>query len=94
MRISAINYHSYSQKPTNNLKQNKISKQELSLQSNEINFKGTKWAIAEALTGAFLGFIAAGPVGAIVGAGVGAGVGSQLDDNESGIDEDSKPYNP
>lgn len=94
MRVDSVNCHNYLQKPMVKSKQNKILKQELNMCENEINFKGKKWAILQSIAWAGLGFVVAGPAGAIVGAGVGAGVGSSIDDDEPSSGDSNKPYNP
>ena len=94
MRVMPVSYHNYEQKLTNSTNQRKSLKQDLSVCTNEVNFKGSKWAILESVVCAGLGFVFAGPVGAIVGAGLGAGVGSVMDDDAPSSDDSSKPYNP
>ena len=94
MRVQSINGYNYLQKQTKLPKQNKILNNEQNQFSENLNFRGKKWAILEAAVWAGVGLIAAGPIGAAAGAAIGAGIGSKMDDDASSTDDDNRPYNP
>ena len=79
MRVTSVTGVNYSPRTIRQAKPVKNVAIEQKVQAQQVNFQGSKWKVAQALSDGFIGFILGGPLGAAIGVAVGLGVGHQLD---------------